>query len=77
MKQAKTWREHVEQIPAIAVNISSKQLRSDEFRRNLSHSVATSRGKKSRIPLQSIEFRRLALLSVEFHRVPLMSNGFR
>lgn len=32
MKQAKTWREQVSDCPAIAVNISSKQLSTDEFR---------------------------------------------
>ncbi len=50
MKQAKTWREHVDITPAIAVNISSKQLRTDEFRNQFVEMLA-----QYDIPIRNVE----------------------
>ena len=40
-KQAKNWSENVGECPAIAINISSKQLKNDEFRQQFAEMLET------------------------------------
>lgn len=49
-QQAKNWTENVGESPAIAINVSSKQLKNDEFRKQFSEMLETYQ-----IPVHKVE----------------------